>query len=34
MAALSGELRREPELQQMFAQKLEEIFDATGGTKS
>jgi len=34
MAALSGELRREPELQQMFAQKLEQIFDATGGPRT
>jgi hypothetical protein len=30
MAALSGELRPELDLQQVFAQKLEQIFDATG----
>jgi TetR/AcrR family transcriptional regulator, transcriptional repressor for nem operon len=33
LAALSGELRKEPELQEMFARKLEEIIEATGETR-
>ena len=33
MAALTGELRKEPELQVMFARKLEAIIEATGETR-
>ena len=34
MSALSGELRREPDLQEMFARKLDEIINATGDARA